>query len=607
MKKILALILIFTCGSVFAQKNYVTEPALDGKKKYTNYGDFKAMATTTPSLISRQYISAVTTLAGIQALPNGTPSLMLVADDINITSGNPVTNWTDRIQGTIFTQAVAGNRPLYYTSVIGGRASVRNGAGVTQYLSKTNVVGTSIFGPSDNYAYYCVFKNNSITTASRLFRWGDGVANNFSSYETFSDGKIYEYYGNGSSNILSSTVPSYSGAYHLKSVYVNGVSIFCNYDSSQRNVFQKPSTLNIGVTLNFGIMATEAGANCLNGDLAFLLIFPRYIAPGSAEDILIYNSIAQYYNLPSYPSSFGVIQEWWNGLGSMVAKMTDTGKLWLKGGLDVTGPTVMRAFNDSDVVQDIYPKTTTGTGNTTQWRDTAGAIKAFITSLGVGTFNAGITTTTIGASGTAKITGPATIGGPVSFSNFEADGTYVMVGGATVWNDIQWVVETGKVPASSAPDWSTFNTDFSAFQFKAGDYMDIGSQELIHSYKEGTDLNPHIHWATGGTNADARAVKWDLVYTWCRMDATSPYTEVFSAPLTLSKEVTLQAGVTALSHIYTDMGDISGAGVSVGTQLKFRLRRQTAVGTAPTTNPFALQVGVHVEEDTIGSRTEIAK
>jgi hypothetical protein len=211
-----------------------------------------------------------------------------------------------------------------------------------------------------------------------------------------------------------------------------------------------------------------------------------------------------------------------------------------------------------------------------------------------------LTCTSVSAAG-------ATFGMSPNFTNFESDGTMVMNGNSTVWDDIQFIATSGKVPASHYPAWTTWNGDFAAYTFAVDDYIDLGAKEVMHGYKEGTDLYPHLHWVVNGTDVNARAVKWELVYSTSPSSESSPYTYVFPAPQTLSAEVTLQAGVTDRTSIYQEMGTISGSGLKTGSLIRLRIRRVTAAGTAPTNNPFGFEVGVHAELDTIGSRTRTGK
>jgi hypothetical protein len=199
-----------------------------------------------------------------------------------------------------------------------------------------------------------------------------------------------------------------------------------------------------------------------------------------------------------------------------------------------------------------------------------------------------------------------TFGISTGYTTFESDGTMVAKGDATTYNDIQYSISNAKVPAANAPTWSTFLGNLSEYTFAINDYVDLGSQELLHDYVEGSNIEVHVHWASNTLDATARYVKWEIEYTVANMASAAPFS-VFPAPTVISAETTIPANTAAKSHIYTGVGVISGTGLKIGAQLKMRLRRIAASSTAPSSNPFCLQVGIHYQQDTMGSRTTTAK
>jgi hypothetical protein len=56
------------------------------------------------------------------------------------------------------------------------------------------------------------------------------------------------------------------------------------------------------------------------------------------------------------------------------------------------------------------------------------------------------------------------------------------------------------------------------------------------------------------------------------------------------------------------MGDLTLTGYKVGSQIKVRIKRIAATGgTEYNSHIFITQCGVHLKNDTIGSRAEITK
>lgn len=190
-----------------------------------------------------------------------------------------------------------------------------------------------------------------------------------------------------------------------------------------------------------------------------------------------------------------------------------------------------------------------------------------------------------------------------SYSVFEPDGTLKMVGDATVYDDLQFQLSSGKTGISNVPTWETFTANTSAYAFAVNDYIDLGGGEPQHGWKEGTVADFHLHIATKAANTSGsnRYVKFQIPVAYADINGT--YTET-----TLTGEYTIPNGTAALTHFLLDMGDLTLTGYHIGMQIKPRIRRIAATGgTEYSGSIFVIQCGAHLLNDTIGSRTEITK
>jgi hypothetical protein len=193
--------------------------------------------------------------------------------------------------------------------------------------------------------------------------------------------------------------------------------------------------------------------------------------------------------------------------------------------------------------------------------------------------------------------------GTTDYTKIEADGTLEFNGTATVWNDIQFEISSGVKGVANQPSWSTFTTNTSEYQFAVNDYIDLNSEELAHSWKEGTAGDFHLHVALDAANStgSSRYAKFTLYIAY--INSSSIWTET-----SLTAELEIPDGSASLQAFYHDMGNVSFTGLSIGTQVKCRITRITATGgTEYADEIFINQVGCHLEEDTVGSRTETAK
>jgi hypothetical protein len=196
-------------------------------------------------------------------------------------------------------------------------------------------------------------------------------------------------------------------------------------------------------------------------------------------------------------------------------------------------------------------------------------------------------------------------GTPPNYAEFEADGTLVFYGTATTFDDLALPI----VPRSTGanrPTLATFDGDIREFTMAVNDVTDVNATELLHRWKEGSTIELHVHWASNGVNADNRAVKWQLSYTWANRLSNGGQT-AFPAATVNSAETVIPANTPDKTHLYTSVLTFTPTGGKVGAYLCMALKRIASTGTAPTSNPWILAVGAHYEVDTLGTRTISAK
>lgn len=172
-----------------------------------------------------------------------------------------------------------------------------------------------------------------------------------------------------------------------------------------------------------------------------------------------------------------------------------------------------------------------------------------------------------------------------------------------VYEDLQFPVSDGRVGAANYPDWSTLTTNTKEYEFDVDDYLDLASEELVHGWKEGTTGNFHLHLAipTANSSGSSQYAQWTVYIAY--VNASSIWTET-----SLTAEIEIPDGSSALEAFYLDLGDVSFSGLTIGTQVKVRLKRIVATGgTEYSDHVFANQVGCHLEINTMGSRQEGTK
>lgn len=198
----------------------------------------------------------------------------------------------------------------------------------------------------------------------------------------------------------------------------------------------------------------------------------------------------------------------------------------------------------------------------------------------------------------------ATIGGSTHYFQVEADGTIEFNGNATVWEDLRVPSQNTKLnPTKSEPAFEEFIDGLFLYAFDTTNADDESVHfvaQMSHSYKEGSDIYPHLHWSPDTTNGGN--VRWELEYVIVNTDGT------FAGSAT-NDTITDAADGTADKHQTVPFTTISGAGLTISHMIICRLTRMSTSDAADTFtgNAFFLEFDFHYEIDTVGSRTEIAK
>lgn len=126
-----------------------------------------------------------------------------------------------------------------------------------------------------------------------------------------------------------------------------------------------------------------------------------------------------------------------------------------------------------------------------------------------------------------------------------------------------------------------------------------GTVEVVHSYQEGSNLTPHVHWmpTTNGTGN----VKWQLEYCISQKTGSSIVT---STTLTVNSS----SNGIAWESIFAEFPIISGTNISIGDQISFRFFRNPSDLADTYGSDAAINtIGFHFKQNTLGSETATAK
>ena len=183
--------------------------------------------------------------------------------------------------------------------------------------------------------------------------------------------------------------------------------------------------------------------------------------------------------------------------------------------------------------------------------------------------------------------------------NIDVHGTLEFADDSLLWDDLQVNLSSVRLPASGAPTWTAYKGGFVLSFSKTADNKIYFLGQLPHSYKQGSDIEMHLHLAY--PNAGVGDIRWNFTHSWANMGddfpAETPATKDIASPN------------DADNHQYADIADMTGTGKQISSVLICSLEREgsDAVNDDYDDVVYLTALDFHFQKDTVGSREEAAK
>lgn len=199
-----------------------------------------------------------------------------------------------------------------------------------------------------------------------------------------------------------------------------------------------------------------------------------------------------------------------------------------------------------------------------------------------------------------KFTHPVFLGNSILSDN----GTTVTINGTfeldqVVYDDMQISLANARSPASLAPNWTAYKgSQVPAFSADQVNVLYFSAQ-VPHSYKEGTDLEFHVHVAypdnTWGYS------RWYMTYSWANVG------DVF--PAESSASVVHGSTNTTDEHQLIELtSSINGTGKTISSILLCSIQRTgTFVSDNYSNVIYLVSADFHYQKDSLGSKTQTHK
>lgn len=170
-------------------------------------------------------------------------------------------------------------------------------------------------------------------------------------------------------------------------------------------------------------------------------------------------------------------------------------------------------------------------------------------------------------------------------------------GDITGWVDIDFPIII-RTTGTAIPTLTKLSGNITAPQWEVNDVNICESQEFVHGWKEGTDFMWHVHMITNGLEAVDKYVKWEV--EWVHVNVNGA---VGNTTVTTSAEFAIPANTPTKTHLIVPIATISLPTGTIGSHTFASLKRVAATGTAPAANPWCSMLQMHIECDTVGSRS----
>lgn len=192
-----------------------------------------------------------------------------------------------------------------------------------------------------------------------------------------------------------------------------------------------------------------------------------------------------------------------------------------------------------------------------------------------------------------------------NYSEFEPDGTLVMYGNATVFDDLTGDITRTKTVGTRVTLNDTENSIDYTSACTLTDYLFLNYQ-MSHKWKAGSSIYPHIHFY----QASSAIPNFLLEYRWQRNGGTK--TTSWTRLKCNTPAFTYVSGT--LNQLVYSAAIAAPTGYSISDIIQIRVIRDTANTSTLFTgtdtyngNASVISVDIHYEIDTLGSRTEIEK
>lgn len=199
-----------------------------------------------------------------------------------------------------------------------------------------------------------------------------------------------------------------------------------------------------------------------------------------------------------------------------------------------------------------------------------------------------------------------------NYADFDDKGQLRLYGDATQWDDLRVPVLQTKLGGTKDPDFTKAFDNGSGSQGVFTYLFDKNTEEELyflcqmpHNWKQGSNIECHVHWFPVADGAAGTDVCWGLEYTWANISSVFANTSLIYGDVNSLEETLVQD-----KHYLTELGAITSTGKTFSSMLICRIFRDatSSGGTDDYDNDAALlEIDFHYQVDSLGSDEEYVK
>ena len=176
------------------------------------------------------------------------------------------------------------------------------------------------------------------------------------------------------------------------------------------------------------------------------------------------------------------------------------------------------------------------------------------------------------------------------------------------WDDLRVPLSSTKPGATKIPGFAQWRDNGAGSTGVFAHHFDPSTEEqlffdaqLPHTYKQGSEIRPHLHYVLPSAPTAGQTLKFGLEYTWSNVNGLFPTTEIIYATETFTGDE-----VANTQYIAGFDPDISESTMKISAMISCRLFRDAADDTYAA-DAIVLEVDFHYQVDALGSGAEYVK